>query len=276
MVTLFCAMLQSPFNYIPKDEGKFLSNTTATTTTTKTTKTSAGSSNNQTGICSSTPKPNSYRNTLLHTPPPSTHKRFHQQSKKQKTCGSINNNSKQLLSSPTPKCIVDATDVTSFTITKSIDSIPSTPTTPPIESCYHHLHQQVNTPPPTSAEARHYVNKTSSRISNHKSSLETKLKLIQLKIENLEESSTKSDINKLLQSTIDELNQSEQDLRLPMRRFDEFLSPTDPMTPIDQVMYKNGLGLATPPPPPQPPIQSMVGDRQDLQMDDHWIPSFAL
>ncbi|CCG24947.1 hypothetical protein CORT_0G02670 [Candida orthopsilosis Co 90-125] len=262
-------MLQSPFNYIPKDKRKFLP---STTTATKTAKRSAGSSNNQIGICSSTPKSSSYRKTLLHTPPPSTHKRFHQQSKKQKTCDSINNNSGQLMSSPTPKRIDDATDDT-FTITKSIGSIRSTPTTPPMESRNHR--QQVNTPPPTSAKARHYVNETSSRISNHKSSLETKLKLIQLKMENLEESSTKSDITELLQSAIDELSQNEQDLQLPMRKFDEFLSPADPMTPIDQIMYKNGLGLATPP-PPQPSIQSMVEDRQYLQMDDHWIPSFAI
>lgn len=258
-------MLQSPFNYQPKEQKRKLPY-------------NSNSNNNDYYSCSTPIRSNNYKYTslsLLHTPPQSTtHK---QTKKKQKT----NSQLVMPLSSPTPPPMSRSTyndnclEVCSTSTTKST---PSTPPPPPpmqqFQDYRNHTHQ-VNTPPPTTSSS----SKTTSKLDLNSSSIETKLKLIQLKMNDIEESTTKDDINELLQSTIEEFNQDKlKKQRLPRRKFDEFIMiPIDdpPKTPVEQITYKdNNLDFNNP-----PPLVVQTNDDESTQYlqlevddDDRWIP----
>lgn len=255
-------MLQSPFNYQPKEKKRKLPY-------------NSNSNNNDYYSCSTPIRSNNYNYTslsLLHTPPQSTtHK---QTKKKQKT----NSQLAVPLSSPTPMSRSTYNDncleVWSTSTTKSIPSTPPPPPSMQQFQDYHNHTHQVNTPPPTSSSL-----KTTSKLDLNSSSIETKLKLIQLKMNDIEESTTKDDINELLQSTIEEFNQDKlKKQRLPRRKFDEFIMiPIDdaPKTPVEQITYKdNNLDFNNP-----PPLVVQTNDDESTQYlqlevddDDRWIP----
>ncbi|KAI5967596.1 hypothetical protein KGF57_000324 [Candida theae] len=254
------------------------------------------SSSSSSSSCSS--RLNNYRYdnmSILHTPPPSTHKHHlhcreqqqqqQSQAKKQKTSGYNTTQPSPTITSPTPtRSASNNKENNIHSASCTFFSAPTTPTTPPSEQSHphhHHRHhhhyqhdyhskrQQVNTPPPTmSAEAR-ALSLTDNNLYNALSTMETKLKLIQLKMDNVEESSTKNDINELLQSTLEELQCNKRKSELPRRKFDEFIMTPppvtttpeyvvdgEPMTPEDQIIYKNDLGSATPPRAPFQPLRS--------------------
>ncbi|CAL1200785.1 hypothetical protein FOB58_005664 [Candida parapsilosis] len=255
-------MLQSPFNFVPKDKRKRSSSPTVTM-------------QRHTDDISSAATPKySERNKmlLLHTPPPSTHKHHHLRSKKQKVgdaCATVTVSHPAQTLSPTPLNY----DIKG----RENNGTHTAPSTPSIET-HQYQDQQVHTPPPTAAKIKPYINRNTSSTSHQRSSsIETKLKIMQLKIDNLEDCSARDEISDLLQSTIDELSQNERELQLPRRKFDEFMfESNDPMTPINQIMSKDDSEFSTPPPLYH---QSAADSKQSgnyLNLDDYCIPSFAI
>ncbi|KAI5970230.1 hypothetical protein CANMA_000842 [Candida margitis] len=262
-------MLQSPFNYIPKEKKRKSNRITNTITSNK-----SSSNNSQIDICncsSTTPNTSHYDDNdvslLLHTPPPSTHK-HHQQFKKQRLCNTKKTDLELRITPTRPSAPATpntpiavhfncADDYCNTTIGSSVNnanpaSISSTPTTPPMEICQEQQHQrhyrQVTSPPPTTS----YITTKEMSCFNHSednskfrrhsfcssSLIETKLKLIQVKLGYLEDSAAKDDVTELVQSTIDELKhcqqEQEKEIKLPKRKYDEFIITTHDLLSVPE------------------------------------------